>query len=58
MTRWVPREPTKQDRIAAAVTSLAVAAGVGIVTFYVTRLFLARDALPEADQETPRALPR
>ncbi len=38
-------EPTKRDTWTAAAVSVAVAAGAGAVTFYLTRLMLARDAI-------------
>ena len=44
-TRYVRTEPTRRESLSAASLSVAVAAGVGAVTFYVTRLFLARDAI-------------
>lgn len=45
MTRYVRTKPTKDQSWSAAAASVALAAGVGVVTFYVTRLFLAREPL-------------
>lgn len=47
--RYVRRKPTKeQSRQAAAVSgavSLTLAVGAGLVTFYLARMFLAREEL-------------
>lgn len=47
--RYVRNEPDKRESAAAAVVSGAVAIGVGVVTFYFARLFLAREPLPTAE---------
>ena len=44
-TRYLRAEPTRRQSWSAAALSVAVAAGVGAVTFYVTRILLARDAI-------------
>ena len=44
-TRYLRTEPGKRETWSAAAVSLAVAAGVGAVTFYLTRLILAREAI-------------
>jgi len=44
-TRYVRNEPDRRENLAAALVSGAVAAGVGIVTFYFARLLLSREAL-------------
>ena len=44
-TRYMRGEPTKRHSWSAAAVSLAVAAGAGAVTFYLTRLILARDRI-------------
>lgn len=52
---WIRTRPTTEDNAGAGLAALAVAAGVGVATFYLVRLFLAREpvALPEARTETP-----
>ena len=45
MTTYARRAPTKGDVLAAAATSLVVAAGVGAATYYLTRILLSRDEL-------------
>ena len=45
MTTYVRRTPAKRDLLAAAATSLVVAAGVGAATFYLARILLSRDEL-------------
>lgn len=41
--RFIRREPKTKETAAAAFVSGVLAAGVGLVTFYVVRLLLARD---------------
>lgn len=41
--RYLRNAPTRRESYRAAVVSTAVAAGVGIVVFYFTRLFRARE---------------
>ena len=43
--RYVRVPPRRQDTVGALMASGIVAAGVGAVTFYLTRLFLAREPL-------------
>lgn len=53
-TRYVRIEGRKRDTLSAAAVAAAVAAGVGAVTFYFTRLLLAREQVPPAgDAEAP-----
>jgi hypothetical protein len=49
--RYVRNEPGPKENAAAALASGLVAAGVGVVLFYVLRLLLARDeaAVPKDD---------
>lgn len=42
---WIRRRPTARDSAAAGITALTLAAGVGLATFYVVRLFLSREPL-------------
>lgn len=46
--RYVRTEPTSRDTWSAAAVSLMVATGVGIVSFYLTRLFLSRDIVGDS----------
>lgn len=41
--RFLRRKPDRKETTSAAVVSGVLAAGVGLVTFYFVRLFLARD---------------
>jgi hypothetical protein len=41
-TRYVRGEPGRSETFSAAVASVAVAAAVGAVTFYLARLLLSR----------------
>ena len=45
MTRYARRTPAKTELLAAAAASMAVAVGVGAVTFYLARILLSRDEL-------------
>lgn len=56
--RWLRGSPGARENLGAAVVAGAVAASVGLTTFYLTRLFLAREPLsgppgrlPEGDAE-------
>ncbi len=44
-TRYMRGEPTQRHSWSAAAVALAIAAGAGAVTFYLTRLILARDRI-------------
>ena len=44
---WIRVLPDRGDNAGAAIAAAAVAAGVGLVTFYLTRLLLAREGLGE-----------
>jgi hypothetical protein len=44
--RYIRRAPERRDEVAAAVVSGALGVGVGLVAFYVVRLFLSREPLP------------
>jgi hypothetical protein len=46
--RYIRVPAEKKDTVAAAILSGAAAAAVGVVTFYLTRTFLAREPLPPA----------
>ncbi len=56
--RYVRREPKRRDTITAAAMSVALAAGVGAVTFYVTRLLLARETLVDSSDVERLDAPR
>ena len=49
--RYVRREPERRETLVAALVSGVVAAGVGVATFYLARLVLARDAMGGAIDE-------
>ena len=49
--RRVP--PERKDTVAALLASGAVAACVGLVTFYFARLFIAREPLAPEEEERP-----
>ena len=58
--RWVRMEPTGRDRAAAAVVATALGASVGVVTFYLARMMVTREPLPEfppPEDDPPRSLP-
>jgi hypothetical protein len=41
--RWIRVRPERRDDVGALLAAGVVAAGLGAVTFYVSRLFLARE---------------
>lgn len=43
--RWLRLPPERGDTLGAALISGALGAGVGLVSFYLARLFLAREPL-------------
>ena len=43
--RWIRVPPERKHAVASLFVSGAVAAGVGLVTYYVTRTLLAREPL-------------
>ena len=43
--RWIRVPPDRDDHGRALLVAGAVAAGVGLITFYLTRLLMARDEL-------------
>jgi len=51
--RWIRTPPERRDDVAAALLAGALALGVGAAAFWVTRLFLARDRLPEEPAKRP-----
>ena len=44
-TRYIQIEPGRRENLGAAAVSVALAAGVGITAFYLTRLFLSRETI-------------
>ena len=44
---WIRVPPDGGDRARALIAAGALAAGVGLITFYLTRLMLARERLGE-----------
>jgi len=57
---WVRMEPTRRDRAVAAVLATTLGATVGVVTYYLARLVVAREPLselpPADDDDPPRSL--
>lgn len=43
--RWIRVPPERDDDARALLAAAAVAAGVGVITFYLARLLLAREGL-------------
>lgn len=43
--RWIRVRPDRGENLRAALAAGALAAGVGVVSFYLTRLLLAREPL-------------
>ena len=43
--RYLRNRPTREENVRAAVLSSMIAAGVGVVTFYFTRMLLAREPM-------------
>jgi hypothetical protein len=41
--RYIRNEPNRRETVGAAVASVAVAVGVGLVSFYIIRLLIARE---------------
>ncbi len=48
--RYIRNTPSRRENSRAALASIAVAVGVGLTTFYLTRIFLARDPLPRKNE--------
>jgi len=49
--RWIRTPPEARDDVAAALVAGTLAVGVGLAAFWITRLFLARERLPDAPAE-------
>lgn len=57
---WIPVPPRRSDTAAAAVASIAVAAGAAALTFWVVRTLLSREPLelrPPSPPLPPPSLP-
>lgn len=50
--RFIRRKPDRKETATAAVVSGVLAAGVGLLTFYVVRLLLGRDEVRGGELET------
>jgi len=50
-SRYLRLEPGRKEKLSAALVSGAVAAGVGLVTFYFAKLLLSREAVSEPREE-------
>jgi hypothetical protein len=51
---WIRLEPTRRENLKSAAIAVAAGAVVGSVTFYLTRLLLARRELAPARPESRR----
>ena len=51
--RWIRVPAGKRERGVALGVSLGLAAGVGLISFYLARLFLAREEIRPLDREKP-----
>ncbi len=51
--RYIRSFPTRRQKIRTTLGSLVTALGVGIVVFYLTRIFLMRDLVPRENYEQP-----
>ena len=49
--RYLRVPPTRRNEVTAALIAGALAAAVGLVTFYVSRLLLSRSPLAEPDTD-------
>jgi hypothetical protein len=49
--RYVRRAPEKKDTVSAALMSGAIAASLGLVAFYFTRILLARERIDATSPE-------
>lgn len=47
--RYVRARPSRRDELVAGLVAGALATGVGLVSFYLTRLLLSRRALEELE---------
>ncbi|MEM7415210.1 MAG: hypothetical protein AAF389_06925 [Gemmatimonadota bacterium] len=47
MARYRRKRLTKGERTAAAASSLAIGAGIAAAAYYVTRILLSREELPQ-----------
>ena len=48
MSRWIRNRPERRHDVRSAVTAIGIGAAVGAAAFYVMRIVLAREPLPEA----------
>ena len=56
--RYLRNEPSRRDNLAAALISGAVAVGVGVLTFYLARILVAREAIGVSHQKDSVAVER
>ncbi len=52
--RWVRKAPDDRESVISAMAGVAVGVGAGLTTFYLGRLFLAREPLPPAPEPKRR----
>ena len=48
MSRWIRNRPERRHDVRSAITAIGIGAAVGAAAFYVMRICLAREPLPEA----------
>lgn len=51
MARYRRKRPTGKDHLAASATSLLIGAGAALASYYVARLLLAREELPQGRRD-------
>jgi hypothetical protein len=51
--RWIRTPPERRDDVAAALVAGTLALGVGLAAFWITRVLLARERLPDERAERP-----
>jgi hypothetical protein len=57
--RYLRQRPNRRENLEATLISGALAAGIGLVTFYFVRLILARETIErDAGEELGEAIPR
>lgn len=51
MARYRRKRPTGKEHLAASATSLLIGAGAAVASYYVARLLLAREELPQGRRD-------
>lgn len=55
MARYRRKRPTGKDHLAASATSLLIGAGAALASYYVARLLLSREELPQSRRDRTAA---